>query len=160
MLRLPGRLADELDRTVRDINRLVDLDDRVEFLEKRFELWTCVDGQFGAIVDWPGCPLVVAGAGEGSVVVRAQVGCRGDFCPGADANLDMYIEAELGDLKLEYREPDEVAWLICTDRGDLREACKSVASRVAHVTEQLRDSDAELDPPITSFDERVEVGPW
>lgn len=157
--RLPGRLADELDRVVRDINRLIDAEDRVEWLGRPFELWSVVDGHSGAIVDWPGCPLVIA-VDQGGLVVRAEVGCRGDYCPDADEDLDTYIEADLSGLRLEYTEPSEVAWLISHDRGDLREACERVAQLAPTVAQQLRDSPAELDPPITTFEERVERGPW
>jgi hypothetical protein len=156
--RLPGRLASELDRTMRDINRLLDPQDRIEWLGVRFELWHG-DDERGGIVDWAGCPVVIA-AGPNGIAVRAQVGVRGDYCPDVDGDLADYVDAELGDLRLEYVEPAEVAWLICDDRGDLRESCDRVAALVPTVVEQLRESAAELDPPITSFDERVEAGPW
>ena len=160
--RLPGRLADELDRTVRDINRLLDPADRVEWLGENFELWRMEGDEHtaGAMVDWPGCPLLVMFDRPGTLTVRAHVGSRGDYCPDVDDDLADYIDAELGDLRLEYVEPAEVAWLIGDDHGDLRETCERVATLAPTIAEQLRESAAELDAPITSFDECLERGPW
>jgi hypothetical protein len=157
--RPPGRLADELDRTVRDINRLLDLEDRVEWLRHPFELWWAADTESGATVDWPGCPLIVVGTADG-VLVRAEVGRGGDYAPDADDDLDKYIDADLGGMMLEYVEPAEVAWLICRDEGDLREACARVAGLAPTVAQQLCDSAVMLDPPIATFAERVDRGPW
>jgi hypothetical protein len=52
------------------------------------------------------------------------------------------------------------AWLIGDDHGDLRETCDRVAALAPLVATQLRESEAALDPPVTSFDERVNTGPW
>ena len=160
--RLPGRLADELDRTTRDISRLLDPADRVEWLGRDFELWSMEGDErtLGAMVDWPGCPLLVTFDTPGTLTVRAHVGSRGDYRPGVDDDIADYIDAELGDLRLEYVEPAEVAWLIGDDHGDLRETCERVATLAPTIAEQLRESAAELDAPITSFDERLERGPW
>lgn len=157
--RLPGRLAAELDRTVRDINRLLDWVDRVEWLGMRFELWQDTDGGSGAIVDWPGCPLVIVATPDGPLV-RAHVASGGDYCPDVDDDLDDLIEAELGDLRLEYLEPAEVAWIAGQDQGDLREICDRVATHARIVAAQLSALSEEFDPPITSFEERLEAGPW
>lgn len=107
--RLPGRLADEIDRTVRDINRLIDPDDRIEWLGERFELWSVVDGsQAGGMVDWPGRPLVITKEPDG-LVVHADVGRRGSFYPEDDPN-DL-LETYIGDLWLDWDDDAEVAWL-------------------------------------------------
>ena len=156
--RMPGRLADELDRTVREINRLVDAEDRVDWLGRPYALWSTETGESGAFVDWPGCPLIVE-HGAGRMTVRAHVGSGGDYCPDADADLDEIVDAALGDLRLEYREPAEVAWLIGDDAGDLREICERVASLAPIVARELGEA-VELDPPMVSFDERLLRGPW
>jgi GTP pyrophosphokinase len=156
--RLPGPLADELDRTVRDVNRLVDPDDRIEWLGERLELWSMVDGsQSGGMVDWPGRPLTITKESEG-LVVHADVGRRGNFYPEDDPN-DL-IEADIGDLWLDWDDDAEVAWLRGRDRGHLREMCDRVASLAPRVAQELADSEAALEVPTTTFDERIEHGPW
>ena len=75
------------------------------------------------MVDWPGCLLVVTIAAAG-LTVRAEVGCRVRRLRKATDGLGDVIDVDLGDLRLEYREPFEVAWLIGEDHGDLREACE------------------------------------
>jgi len=157
--RLPGRLTDELDRTVREINRMVPFEDRVEYLGRPFELWSYDEGdEVGAIVDWPGCPLVVR-AEPGALLVCAHVGSGGDYCPDADEDLDDLIETELGDLRLEYVEPDEVAWLVAEDQGDLREACERVARAAQSIAAELGEAISDLDPPISDYAERLDRGP-
>lgn len=159
--RMPGALADELDRTVRDINRLVGVDDRVDWLGRPFELFQIDDGgdsalRAGGFVDWPGCPLIVETVASG-VTVKAHVGSGGDYCPDVDEDLHLLITTELEGLRLEYVEPAEVAWLIADDHGDLREACGRVAALAGPVSDDLRDR-LYLDPPVTDFAERVERG--
>ena len=160
--RLPGPLSDELDRTVRDINRLLDLDDRVEWLDREFMLWSMEDSPArGAIVDWPGCPLVITQEPDG-LAVHAEVGRGGDYCPDMDVDLAGLIDLPLLDeFRLEYREPEEVAWLVGRDRGNLREICHEVAALAwMTIAWQLSVSEAMLDMPATTFAERVEHGPW
>jgi len=159
--RMPGALADELDRRVRDINRLVGVDDRVDWLGRPFELFQIDDGgdsalRAGGFVDWPGCPLIVETVASG-VTVKAHVGSGGDYCPDVDEDLHLLITTELEGLRLEYVEPAEVAWLIADDHGDLREACGRVAALAGPVSDDLRDR-LYLDPPVTDFAERVERG--
>lgn len=156
--RLPGRLAEELDRTVREINRMVPLDDRVEFLGRPFELWSYEDGESGAIVDWPRSPLVIRNEGA-AILVCAHVGSGGDYCPDADDDLDELVTTDLRDLRLEYVEPDEVAWLIAEDHGDLREACERVARAAAPVAAELREAISDLEPPIAEYEQRLARGP-
>ena len=134
----------------------MDPGDHVERLGERFVLWRTPQGDAGAIVDWPGCPLVVETGGTG-LVVRAHVGSGGDADAGDD--LDRAVSAELGDLRVRYVEPAEQAWLVGEDRGDLREICVRVAALAPVVAEQLVGS-VDLDPPLTRFEERVDAGPW
>jgi len=157
--RLPSRLANELDQTVRDINRQVDPYTRLELLGHDFQGWQVQepDGRAGEIVDWPGVPLVVDRRAAG-LVVRAHVGSHGDYAP-EDDDLHTYVDADLGDLRLECVEPFESAWLIAEDRGDLREACERVSALAATVADQLREELA-FEPPVTSFQKRCELGPW
>jgi hypothetical protein len=156
--RLPGPLADELDRTVRDINRLVDPDDRIEWLGERFELWSISDGsQSGGMVDWPGWPLVITKERDG-LVVHAEAGQGGNFYPEDDPN-DL-IEIDTGDLWLEWDDDSEVAWLRGRDRGNLSEMCDRVSSLAPTVAHELAGSEAAMEIPITTFDERIEHGPW
>ena len=82
----------------------MDPGDHVERLGERFVLWRTPQGDAGAIVDWPGCPLVVETGGTG-LVVRAHVGSGGDADAGDD--LDRAVSAELGDLRVRYVEPAE-----------------------------------------------------
>ena len=157
--RLPGRIADDLDRTVRDMNRMVPWEDRVEWLGRPFELWSGGAGDgVGAIVDWPGCPLIVR-ADPGALLVCAHVGSGGDYCPDADDDLEELIATELGELWLEYVEPDEVAWLIAEDHGDLREACDRVAGAAAAIAAELAEAISDLEPPIADYAERLARGP-
>lgn len=156
--RMPVRLSNELDQTVRDINRKVDPYTRLELLGHDFEGWQIMepDGRAGEIVDWPGVPLVVDRRAAG-LVVRAHVGSGGEWYP-EDDDMHLYIDAELGELRLEYG-PGENAWLIAEDHGDLREACARVAGLAVPIVDQLRES-LFFDPPVTSFEERCERGPW
>ncbi len=158
--RLPGRLADELDRTVRDINRMVDREDRVAWLGHPCEFWRYEsdDSSRGALVDWPGCPLVVRFEPR-ALLVCAHVGSGGDYCPDVDADLEDLIATDLGGLRLEYVEPAEVAWLVAEDQGDLREACERVVGAAAPVAAELREAIYALEPPISQYAERVERGP-
>lgn len=87
----PGRLAAELDRTVRAIRSLIDPDDQVEWLGLPFELWSLFDGRSGAFIDWPGWPLIVDFGSDGPVV-RAEVGIGGDYCSDVDPDLDEYLD--------------------------------------------------------------------
>ncbi len=64
------------------------------------------------------------------------------------------IAVDLGDLVLEYREPDEVAWPTCHDATDLERACERVAALALVVSEQLLALSRDFTPPITSFEER------
>ena len=57
--RLPGRLADELDRAVCAIERRIDAEDRVAWLGLPCDFWSIELGESGAFIDWPGCPLIV-----------------------------------------------------------------------------------------------------
>ena len=75
--RLPGRLADELDRIVREIERRFDAADRVAWLGLPCEFWSTELDESGAFIDWPGCPLVVENTKHGPQV-RAHVGSGGD----------------------------------------------------------------------------------
>ena len=154
--RLPGRLADELDRTVREIERRIDAEDRVAWLGLPCEFWSTGVGESGAFIDWPGCPLVVENT-EAGPQVRAHVGSGGWF--DEETDLEDEIDVELDGLRLEYTEPHERAWLIGDDHGNLRDACRRVAALAPLVTEQLREA-GELDPPVTSYQERLEEGPW
>jgi hypothetical protein len=158
--RLPGRLADELDRTVRAVNLLVDPDERIDWLGADCAGWH-IHGtpESGAIVDWPGWPLVIAKKPDG-LHVHAEVGLRGDYCPDVDDDLEDVIELDLGDLRLEYREPDEVAWLVGQDRGDLCELCDRIAALAPTVATRLRGCWAELDAPLTTHADRLQHGPW
>ena len=65
----------------------------------------------------------------------------------------------MGGLRLEYREPSERAWLISADHGNLRDACRRIAALAPLVTEKLRDA-GDLEPPVLSYEERVEHGLW
>ena len=150
--RLPGRLADELDRTVREIERRIDAEDRVAWLGLPCEFWSTELGESGAFIDWPGCPLVVENT-EAGPQVRAHVGSGGWF--DEETDLEAEIDVELDGLRLEYTEPHERAWLISDDHGNLRDACRRVAALAPLVTEQLREA-GDLDPPVTSYEERVE----
>ena len=154
--RLPGRLADELDRTVREIERRADPQDRVAWLGLECSFWSIMGGESGAFIDWPGCPLVVEDTDAGPQV-RADVGSRGDF--DEESDLEAEIEIELDGLRLEYREPSERAWLISDDHGNLRDACRRLAALAPLVTERLRDV-GDTDPPALSYEERVEQGVW
>ena len=154
--RLPGRLADELDRAVREIERRFDAADRVAWLGLPCGFWTTELGESGAFIDWPGCPLVVENT-EAGPQVRAHVGSGGWF--DEDSDLEGEIDVDLDGLRLEYSEPHERAWLISDDHGNLRDACRRVAALAPLVTEQLREA-GQLDPPVTSYDERVQQGPW
>ena len=157
--RMPGRLSNELDQTVRDINRKVDPYTRLELLGHDFEGWQIMepDGRAGEIVDWPGVPLVVDRTATG-LIVRAHVGSHGDYDP-EDDDLPIYVDVDLGDLRLEHVEPFESAWLVAEDRGDLREACERVAGLAPTVADQLREA-LWFEPAVTSFEERCERGPW
>lgn len=155
--RLPGRLADDLDRTVRDINRMVPWEDRVAWLGRPFVLWSMGD-EVGAIVDWPGCPLIVR-AEPGALLVYAHVGSGGDYCPDADDDLEDLITTELGELRLEYVEPDEVAWLLAEDQGDLLETCERVAVAGPRVATELGAAVYALKPPVIDYEERLVLGP-
>jgi hypothetical protein len=160
--RFPGRLADELDRTVRAINGLVDPDDRIEALGHAFTLWSFdASADTGAIVDWPGCPLVITKAPDG-MLVRADVDsvCVADYEPGDDEGLDTFIDVSLGDLRLEYHDGTDVAWLVAADDGHLREACEKVARLAPTVSRALSEHDVMLHPPTTTYAERVAHGPW
>jgi GTP pyrophosphokinase len=160
--RLPGRLADELDRTVRDINRLADPDDRIDLLGQDCEFWSFSDSAAtGAIVDWPGCPLVITKEPSG-LVVHAEVGrlCEVDYEPGDDEGLDTYIDVELGDLRLEYREPSEVAWLISDDAGDLRRTCETIAELAPIVASRMSELEVMMYTPTTTYADRAANGPW
>jgi hypothetical protein len=154
--RLPGRLADELDRTVREIERRFNPADRVAWLGLPCSFWATELGESGAFIDWPGCPLVVENT-EAGPLVRAHVGSGGWFDDESD--LQAEVDVDLGGLRLVYIEPHERAWLISDDHGNLRDACRRVAALAPTVTEQLRDA-GNLEPPVTSYDERLEHGPW
>ena len=156
--RLPGRLANELDRTVRDINRKVDPYTRLEMLGHEFEGWQIMDPDFraGEIVDWPGVPLCVDRRDAG-LLVRAHVGSGGEWYP-EDDDMHLYIDADLAGLCLTYG-PGENAWLNAEDHGDLREACERVAGLAGTVADQLRES-LFFDPPVVSFEDRCDRGPW
>ena len=97
--RLPGRLADELDRTVREIERRIDPEDRVAWLGLPCEFWSIGRGESGAFIDWPGCPLVVENT-EAGPQVRAHVGSGGWF--DEETDLEAEIDVELDGLRLEY----------------------------------------------------------
>jgi len=156
--RLPGRLADELDRTVRAINRRVDPYTRLEMLGHDFQGWLIgePDGRAGEIVDWPGVPLCVDRRDPG-LLVRAHVGSGGEWYP-EDDDMHLHIDADLAGLCLKHG-PGENAWLSAEDEGDLREACERVAGLAGTVADQLRES-LFFDPPVVSFEERCERGPW
>jgi hypothetical protein len=141
---------------VREIERRFDPEDRVAWLGLPCGFWTTELGESGAFIDWPGCPLVVENTDAGPLV-RAHVGSGGWFDDESD--LESEIDVDLDGLRLEYVEPHERAWLISDDHGNLRDACARVAALAPTVIEQLRDA-GELDPPVTSYDERVEHGPW
>jgi len=154
--RLPGRLANELDRTVREIERRVDAADRVAWLGLPCGFWSTEFGESGAFIDRPGCPLVVENTERGPQV-RAHVGSGGWF--DEDSDLEAEVDVDLDGLRLEYSAPHEPAWLISDDDGNLRDACRRVAALAPLVTAQLREA-GHLDPPVTSYDERVQQGPW
>ena len=103
-----------------------------------------------------GCPLVVENTAAGPQV-RAHVGSGGWF--DEDSDLQGEVDVDLDELRLEYSEPHERAWLISDDDGNLRDACRRVAALAPLVTAQLRET-GQLDPPVTSYDERVQQGPW
>ena len=160
--RLPGPLAEELDRTVRDVNRHTDPDDRIEGLGHEFELWSFVDSpQTGATLDWPGFPLIITKQ-PGGLVVHAEVGrqCICDYEPGDLEGLDTYIDLDLGDTRLEYNDASEVAWLVGDDHGDLREACENIARLVSAVAKQMAELEVMAYPSTTTFADRVANGPW
>jgi len=90
--------------------------------------------------------------------VHAEVGHGGNFYPEDDPR-DL-VEVDIGDLWLEWDDPSEVAWLRGRDRGDLREMCDRVASVAPAVARELADSEAALEIPSTTYDERTEHGPW
>ncbi len=73
-----------------------------------------------------------------------------------DDDMHLYIDTELGELRLEYG-PGENAWLIAEDHGDLREACVRVARLAVPIVDQLRES-LFFDPPATSFDSAASAG--
>lgn len=160
--RLPGRLADELDRTVRDINRLTDPDDRIEGLGHEYGLWSFQDSpETGATIDWPELPLIVVKQ-PGGLVVHAEVGrqCLCDYEPGDLDGLETFIEMDLGDTRLEYNDASEVAWLVGDDQGDLREACENIARLAPAVAEQMAELEVMAYSPTTTFADRVANGPW
>ena len=160
--RLPGRLADELDRTVREINCLADPDDRIGLLGYACTFWSVQDSpESGAMVDWPDCPLVVHKE-NGRLAVRAEVGrnCLADYEDGDLDGLDTYLDVDLGDLRLEYREPSEVAWLVGDDCGDLREICETVAQLAPTVASQMIELKVMMCPPTTTYADMVANGPW
>src|SRR4051794_10267262 len=97
----------------------------------------------GAMVDWPGVPLVLL-KHHGGFVVYAEVGRRGDYCPDEDDDLAELIEADLAQMALEYREPEETAWISTIDDGDLARTCGHVAAMAAIVAQQLHASTAQL----------------
>jgi hypothetical protein len=151
--RLPGRLADELDRTVRAINLLVDPDDRVAWLGHDCEFWTIQDRpETGAMIDWPGCPLVVD-KHAGGMTVRAEVGseCLADYEEGDLEGLETYVDVDLGDLRLEYRERFEVAWLVGNDNGDLGAVCEKVARLAPIVAQRMAELEVMAHPPRMTF---------
>ena len=131
--RRPGRLADELDRTLREIERRFDAADRVAWLGLPCEFWSTELGESGAFIDWPGCPLVVENT-EAGPQVRAHVGSGGWF--DEDSDLEARSTSTWTRLRLEYSEPHERAWLISDDHGNLRDACRRVAALAPLVTEQ------------------------
>lgn len=151
--RLPGRLADELDRTLREINRLLDPDDRIAWLGRACEFWS-IEGEIGtgAIIDWPDCPLIVDKQ-DGWVAVRAQVGyqCLADYEDGDLDGLETYVDVDLGDLRVEYREPFEVAWLVGDDHGDLREVCENVARLAPVVAQRMAELEVMAHSPQMTF---------
>lgn len=161
--RLPGRLAEELDRTVRDINQLVDPEDRIDLLGRPCEFWTIPSSrpESGAMIDWPGCPLVVHKE-AGGLVVRAEVGrrCLADYEEGDIDGLDTYVDVDLGDLRLEYREPSEVAWLVGEDRGDLRDVCERVARLAPTAAGRMIELEVMMHPPTTTYADMIAHGPW
>ena len=119
------RLAEELDRAVREIERRFDAADRVAWLGLPCGFWTTELGESGAFIDWPGCPLVVENT-EAGPQVRAHVGSGGWF--DEDSDLEAEVDVDLDGLRLEYSEPHERAWLISDDHGNLRDACRRVAA--------------------------------
>ena len=146
--RLPGRLADELDRTVREIERRIDPQDRVAWLGLPCEFWSTERGESGAFIDWPGCPArrrEHRGRPAGPRRMSAVGGWFDD-----ETDLEDEIDVELDGLRLEYPEPHERAWLISDDHGNLRDACRRVAALAPLVTEQLREA-GDLDPPVTQL---------
>lgn len=155
--RSPGRLADELDRTVRAIRSRIDPDDQVEWLRFPFELWTLLDGRQGAIIDWPGWPLIVDFTGNGPVV-RAEVGIGGDYCSDADPDLDEYLDHDLEGATLSYDMNIERAWLTCRSEGDLHEACERVARLAPGVAAGLKEV-LDFDEPSYSYAAWIEKGP-
>ena len=151
--RLPGRLADELDRTVRAINLIVDPDDRVAWLGHECSFWSVENRpETGAVIDWPGCPLSVD-KHAGGMAVRAEVGsqCLVDYEEGDLDGLETYVDVDLGDLRLEYREPFEVAWLVGDDHGDLRDVCDRVARLAPVVAQRLAELEVMAHPPTMTF---------
>lgn len=151
--RLPGRLADELDRTVRAINLLVDPDDRVTWLGHECSFWSVQDRpETGAMIDWPGCPLIVD-KHAGGMAVRAEVGseCLVDYEEGDLEGLETYVDIDLVDLRLEYREPFEVAWLVADDHGDLRDVCDRVARLALIVAQRMAELEVMAHSPKMTF---------
>lgn len=69
------------------------------------------------------------------------------------------IDVDLGDLGLEYEDDISVIWLWARDRGRLREACEWVAALALMAARELAES-AAMEMAPTTFDERVEHGPW
>lgn len=151
---------------MRDINRLVDPDDRIEWLGERFELWSIIDGsQSGGMVDWPGWPLVITKERDG-LVVHAEAGHGGNFYPEDDPN-DL-IEIDTGDLWLEWDDDSEVAWLRGRDRGNLSEMCDRVSSLAPNGGPRARwiggghgdsDHDVRRAHRARPMVERIETGP-
>lgn len=63
-------------------------------------------------------------------------------------------------LRLEYREPSEVAWLIGDDVGDLRRTCEAVAALAPIVAGRMTELEVMVYPPTTSYADRLANGPW
>ena len=136
--RLPGRLADELDRTVREIERRIDPQDRVAWLGLPCEFWSTMGGESGAFIDWPGCPLVVEDT-EAGPQVRADVGSRRLSSTRRATSRPRSRSSSTG-CGSNTGSRHERAWLISDDHGNLRDACRRVAALAPLVTEQAARS--------------------
>ena len=66
----------------------------------------------------------------------------------------------MNNLRIEYVEPAEVAWLVGTDQGDLRDACEEVARLAPKMAQRMMELEVMMYPPPTTFADRVANGPW